>query len=162
MTLAAWVFQVFLDDAAIGTHRFVLSERGVERELVSEARFDVKFLFFDAYRYRHDATERWRGDCLASIEASTDDDRQKLAVSRKSLAGCVMSFAYWNPAILKRSELLNAQTGQLEKVVVTDLGAGHYRITGSKHPIDLWYAPNGQWIALESDLGGRRLRYRLQ
>lgn len=161
MTLAAWVFQVFLDDAAIGTHRFVLTERGAERELASEARFNVKFLFFDAYRYRHDATERWRGDCLASLEASTDDDGQKLAVSKK-FEGCVMSFAYWNPAILKRSELLNAQTGKLENIAVADLGGGHYRISGPKHPIDLWYAPDGQWVALESDLGGRRLRYRLQ
>ena len=69
-----WDFQVFLDDKPIGYHRYTLREAGAERELTSEARFDVKLLFITAYRYAHDASESWRGNCLARLNARTDDN----------------------------------------------------------------------------------------
>ena len=46
------------------------------RELTSEARFRVRVLFIDAYRYEHRARESWRGDCLERLDARTDDERQ--------------------------------------------------------------------------------------
>lgn len=86
-----------------------------------------------------------------------------------------MSFAYWNPQMLRQTLLLNAQTGALEPARIVDLGnetiavrgapvaAKRYRITGPKNPIDLWYSPSDEWLALESTLaGGRRLRYALK
>ena len=170
-----WDFRVYLDDSAIGSHRFTLGKRGEESELLSEVRFDVKVLFFTAYRYAHRAAERWRGDCLVSLDARTDDNGRQLAVSRPALEGCVMSFAYWNPQMLRMPRLLNAQTGELETVSITALGddniavrgatvaAKRYRITGPKNPIELWYSASGEWLALDSTVeGGRRLRYRLE
>lgn len=184
-----WSFRVYLDDAPIGHHRFTLRETASMRELTSEARFNVKILGFNAYRYSHNATERWRGDCLNGLTARTDDngepsdvnatragDRLTVSGTRppEPLTGCVMTFAYWNPAILRESRLLNAQTGEYEVVRVALLGdekitvkgapvmATRYRITGSKHPIDLWYSQDFEWLQLESTVsGGRRLRYRL-
>lgn len=119
----------------------------------------------------------------------TDDNGERLAVDTEragerlvvttakgtgNLDGCVMSFAYWNPEILRQSRLLNSQTGEYEAVKITALGdasimvrgtptaATHYRITGPKNPIDLWYSAAQEWLALESTVaGGRRLRYRL-
>ena len=185
-----WDFQAFLDDARIGYHRFTLTDQGGVRELKSETRFEVKILFITAYRYTHNAVERWRGDCLDSLQASTDDNGEKLMVdavtagdrltvntgkSRADFAGCVMSFAYWNPQMLRQTLLLNAQTGALEPARIVDMGnetiavrgapvaAKRYRITGPKNPIDLWYSPSDEWLALESTLaGGRRLRYALK
>lgn len=94
---------------------------------------------------------------------------------QRSVAGCVMSFAYWNPEILQQTRLLNAQTGKLEPITITALGADniisrgrsvdarHYRISGPKHPIDLWYGADQRWLALQSTLdNGRILRYRLK
>ena len=184
-----WNFRAYLDDAPIGYHRFSLLEQGASRELKSESRFTVKVLMITAYRYSHDATERWRGDCLESLTARTDDngerpsvdaatDGERLAVvsarGRESLNGCVMSFAYWNPHMLRQTRLLNAQTGEYEAIRISALGdedivvrgasirAKRYRITGSKNPIDLWYSHDDQWLALESTVaGGRRLQYRL-
>lgn len=184
-----WDFQAFLDDARIGYHRFTLTDQGELRELKSETRFEVKVLFITAYRYTHNAVERWRGDCLDSLRARTDDNGEKLMVdaviegdrltvntgkSRVDFAGCVMSFAYWNPQMLRQTRLLNAQTGAVEAATVAVVGnetitvrgapvaARRYRLTGTKNPIDLWYSANDEWLALESTLaGGRRLRYAL-
>jgi hypothetical protein len=173
-----WDFQVFLDDLPIGHHHFTLKDGATERELKSEARFDVKLLFITAYRYTHDATERWRGNCLAQINARTDDNGAKSEVGAEpafGADGCVMSFAYWNPEMLQQTRLLNAQTGKLETVNITAMGeekitvrgaptpAKRYRITGPKHPIDLWYGADRSWLALQSTLeSGRRLRYQLK
>ena len=185
-----WEFQVFLDDTAIGHHHFVVNDKGSERELTTDARFDVKLLFISAYRYVHDASERWRGNCLASLNARTDDNGKKSAVQadqqgervsvssprgREALDGCVMSFAYWTPEILRQTRLLNSQTGQYEAVTIAAMGeeritvrgapvqAKRYRITGPKNPIDLWYGADNGWLALQSTLdGGRRLHYLLK
>ena len=66
-----WDFRVTLDDREIGRHRFTLAAReSGERELRSEARFDVRVLFVDAYRYRHEAAER-TGEVLSERDVLT-------------------------------------------------------------------------------------------
>ena len=185
-----WNFQVFLDDKPIGHHHYTLRDTGTERELKTEARFDVKLLFISAYKYVHDASERWRGNCLLRLNARTDDNGEQSEVSvdqqgervtistargRESVGGCVMTFAYWNAEMLRQSRLLNTQTGKLETVNIASLGeqkitargasvtAQHYRISGGKHTIDVWYGADRAWLALQSTLdGGRKLRYQLQ
>jgi len=170
----AWNFRVFLDEREIGHHHFTLSAAGDARELRSEARFAVRILGLTVYRYTHDATERWQGDCLQALDASTDDDGQQERVDWRGARGdCALSFAYWNPKILQGGRLLNAQTGRFEPVTVTPQGeetidvrgrptlSRRYRLDGKNLAIDLWYAGT-QWVALESAAkGGRRLHYRL-
>lgn len=184
----AWKFEVLLDDKPIGHHDFALKEDGPQRELRSDARFDVKLLFISAYRYRHHASETWNGNCLAKLSASTDDngalssveassDDRRLLVrndtGNNAHEGCVMSFAYWNPAILRQPRLLNPQTGLLETVNVRQLPdthvvvgqravpARHYKISGPANPIELWYAADGDWLQLASTVkGGMKLIYR--
>jgi hypothetical protein len=188
-SMQSWNFRVYLDDKPIGFHRFDLRTEGEHRELHSAARFDVKVLFINAYKYVHDDNESWGGDCLQSMKASTDDNGKQLTMSamsqgnqfnvianarRYALPGCVMSFAYWNPLMLQQTHLLNAQTGEYDAVTIKLVGevalqvrgvkqaARQYRLTGSKLSIDLWYSPSGEWLALESTTeSGRRLRYLL-
>ena len=193
-----WNFQVFLDDKPIGHHHYTLRENGPERELKTEARLNVKFLFINAYRYVHDASERWRGNCLARLTAHTDDngdlsevgaeqqgERVALTLSaphgRETVDGCLMTYAYWNADILRQKRLLNTQTGKVEAVTIEALGedkiivrdtplvAQHFRISGGKHSIELWYGADGTnstnhaWLALQSTLdNGRKLRYQLK
>ena len=184
----SWNFRVMLDDRDIGQHRFTLDGPDDRRELRSEARFDVRLLFINAYRYRHEAVEHWDGNCLHSLDSHTETNGKRLAVSamtegnrlvvahatsRSEHEGCVMSFAYWNPQILNASQLLNSQTGELQPVTVTPQGAAtllvrgvpraaqRYRISGPGLQIDIWYA-DADWVALEALTdGGRRLRYEL-
>lgn len=188
-TERVWQFQVLLDERQIGEHRFTLRERGDERVLHSDARFDVKLLGLTLYRYRHEATERWRGDCLDAVQARTDDngtattvearrDGERLRVDapagERVLDGCVMSFAYWHPAMRRQTQLLNVQTGELEPVRVRRAGeapwaaatgpvtAERWVIEGLPRPLSLWVSTQGEWLGLESVVaGGKRLRYRL-
>jgi Family of unknown function (DUF6134) len=184
----AWNFRVLLDGREIGRHQYTLRGTGEERELRSEARFDVRVLYVSVYHYLHEAVERWNGNCLQSLISRTETNGERHSVSvaargnrlvverpegRDELAGCVMSFAYWNPQILKEPRLLNAQTGELLPVRIAPqndetievrgqpLTAQRYRISAPSLQIDLWYA-SGRWVALEAPAkGGRRLRYEL-
>jgi len=170
-TTREWRFNVSLDGRPIGEHRFALRDIGNSRELTSEARFRVRVLFFDAYRYDHRALETWRGDCLQQLDASTEVNGKRTVVAVKPVDECVQTFAYWNPSILEARRLLNPQTGEYEPVKVSELGADviagqpaeRFRlISGGKTPleIDLWYSPARDWLALESRTPeGRTLRY---
>jgi len=184
----SWNFRVLLDDRPIGQHQFRLVTNGETRELTSEAKFDVKVLFISAYRYQHEARERWMGDCLDTLTARTEINGERKNVQantdgprmtvqrpegRDTHSGCVMTFAYWNPRILEATRLLNSQTGELLPVTVTREGeeslaiqgrpqrAERHRIRAPQMQIDVWYA-DGRWVALEAPAaGGRRLRYEL-
>jgi len=186
-----WNFKVYLDDKPVGYHRFTLTETAAGRELRSEARFEVKLLLFTAYSYRHQAIESWRGDCLTGLEASTDDNgeatevkgaleagRFRLTTNRTQidLPACVMTFAYWNPDMIARKQLLNPQTGEYTAVTISPQGeekiavkgversARRYRLDAGKVQIDLWYGTEDRrWLALDSKLdNGRKLRYRIE
>jgi hypothetical protein len=186
-----WDFRVLLDDSPIGEHRFALATTGNERKLVSEARFAVKLLGVTVYRYQHTATEMWHGDCLRRLSSKTDDDGTPEKVSaepvgdnalavvtpkgRQSVDGCVMSFAYWNPAIRTQDKLLNAQSGKIEPVQISKAGSGmvdvrgrqvaatRWRIATDAQPIDVWYSQQGDWLGLDSTVSGnRKLSYRLK
>jgi Family of unknown function (DUF6134) len=187
---AEWRFRVFLDDAEIGYHHFRLLGQGPEQQLESEARYNVKFLYVTVYRYAHDSRERWQGKCLKQVEANTQDNGKMLAVrgtqdgerfvvtgtgGQANLPACVMTFAYWNPNLLGQSRLLNVQTGEYMDVKVRVLGeetltvrgtaqrALRYALETRDFRIDLWYSPNKEWLALESNTeGGRKLRYQIQ
>jgi hypothetical protein len=184
-----WHFRVLLDDEVVGWHRYEVRAVDDHTEVESRAQFDVRILFVNAYRYRHEARERWRGVCLEDLESRTVTNGtveevdavatgEALVVARRSgetrLPGCVMSFAYWDPRILQADRLLNPQTGEWLPVRVEARGteqlnvdgqtvaATRHRISAPELQIDVWYA-DGRWVGLEAETrGGRLLRYELQ
>ena len=184
-----WKFQVSLDNSVIGTHEFRLEEEQGAQRLTSEAAFDVRFLFFTAFRYRHENTERWSGGCLQGIQARTVSNGKTQQVSgtreqesfivktdqqQQVLPECVMSFAYWNPRFLQQTRLLNPQTGEYLDVEIEELAtdtlevrgvarqASHYRLTAKGVDVELWYSLDNEWLALQSIAGGDRvIRYEL-
>jgi len=184
-----WRFRVYLDDAEIGYHNFRLSEEGDRRRVTTEAEFRVRFLFVPVYRYEHVNREVWQGECLEEISSRTDANGTHYTVQgtrtgdgfsvevpggHTDVAGCVKTFAYWNPGILDEPALLNSQTGELLPVEVEDDGmetltvggaeieAQRYRLRAKDLELELWYASDQRWVALESTVqGGRKLRYEL-
>lgn len=185
-----WQFRVLLDGDEIGYHSFELSDEGGLSRLRSEASFTVRFLFFDAYKYRHENEELWRDGCLQAIDARTrvngkslevrgerGDDGFVLATDEEQsvIGDCVMSFAYWMPEFLDQERLLNSQTGEYvpvniepvteEQLVVRGetVPAVRYSLDAGKLDMQLWYTPEREWLALESTTkGGRQLRYELR
>jgi hypothetical protein len=197
---AEWDFVALLGGERIGAHRYVVTPSGEHSFTVaSEARFDVKILGIPVYRYRHRAVEHWDGDCLQAIDSRTDDDGrleqvrgrldgQRFVLDARSdggtaapaagagvdVAGCVMSFAYWNPALAARDRLLDPATGKLVPVTFATLPSltidvrglptpvRGVRISGLAQPIDVWYADD-RWVGLDTTVeGGHRLSYRLR
>ncbi|MEM9385502.1 MAG: DUF6134 family protein [Pseudomonadota bacterium] len=185
-----WNFQVYLNDNPIGFHNFRLNPQENGYKLETEAQFKVKFLFVTAYRYRHENVETWRDGCLERIEARTNDNGDQFRVIGQrdvggfdlaatagpdSLdAGCVRTFAYWDLAALQDTQLLNSQTGAYQPVEVALVGresidvagqpvvADRYSLNAEGLDLDLWYTPEGEWLALTSTVEkGRQLRYEL-
>ena len=188
----AWRFSVLLDDEPIGSHDFTLTAaaQGL-RSLRSEADFRVRILGVPVYRYRHLAQEQWRGDCLQALDANTEDGGERSRVLLRTdekggvqlqapqgdvrLSGCIMSFAYWNPALRKQAALLNAQTGLMEQVRWERMeiapipvngkpvAAIRWRLYGTGQPLDVWWTDDGRWLGLDATVrGGRHLSYRLR
>ncbi len=188
-TTRNWNFSVLLDGSPIGYHNFEVTDLDGLKEVRSEARFDVKFLFFNAFRYRHENTERWTEDCLAEIDARTNSNGKRFEISGEGndtgfmlestdasveLPSCVMTFAYWNPNFLTQQKLLNPQSGEYLEVHVEELPPEPFAVRGQEVParvfkvkaekleLKLWYSNNDEWLGLESlAKGGRILRYEL-
>ncbi len=184
-----WDFTVSLDGSRIGSHRFELSDSGDKHRLVSEASFDVRVLFFNAYKYRHSNTEVWNGDCLKEFSARTEVNTKRLNVSGEqsdegfivddgestmAIDDCVMTFAYWNSDFLNQDKLLNPQSGEYLDVEVEEMPeeeitvrgesrqAKVFRVSARGMSLRVWYSNNDEWLALESTAkGGRIIRYEL-
>lgn len=185
-----WVFDVRLDGKLVGMHRFTVNDMQAAREVTSSAGFDIRVLGIVVYRYVHSAQERWEGDCLSRLQSRTDDNGDRIEVHARAsegmldvrrdgllerAAGCVMTFAYWNPAMRMQSRLLNPQTGRLEPVQIIpagdgsvgvrgrDVAARRWRIHAPAQQIDVWYARDDDaWIGLDATLAnGRNLSYRI-
>lgn len=189
-----WQFNVLYDGKSVGSHSFEVTRDTDTIEVQSKASFDIKFLFITAYKYRHQAQETWRDGCLQSLNSSTDANgdifevkadqnastfdivvKENETLMNYSVADCAGAFAYWDPALLQRSTLINVQTGIPEAVTVTDLGvqsvtipglpavARHLNISGKDILIDVYYAEdNDRWVGLRSDTeGGGELVYTL-
>jgi hypothetical protein len=185
-----YAFKAFLDDKPIGEHRFAVATEGGHRKVTSAADFAVKFIGITAYHYHHHADEQWAGDCLSGLDSRTDDDGKPASVrlvktgdaneitthaGKKTEPGCLMTYAYWNPAMRDQKRLLNPQTGQVDSVKVEKVGGGNipvagkdvaatdWRISGGESPIDVWISGQGDWVGLDSLVsnGRHKLTYRL-
>ena len=127
-----WRFKVFLDNRELGQHRFDVRETPDGSDVAISADFEFKLMFITAFRYEHETSESWRGNCLESVRSETVQNRKRFALEAdrrdeslavraqvgedardSALPPCVMSFAYWNPDMLAQDALLNVQTGEL-------------------------------------------------
>ena len=185
-----YAFKAFLDGKPIGAHTFTVKTDGGERQVTSEADFAVRIIGITAYHYHHHAQEQWAGGCLVGLSSSTDDDGKPASVrlekhgdtneiitqgGKASEPGCLMTYAYWNPALREQKRLLNPQTGKVDAVTVERVASGHvtvggqevaatdWRVTGGESPVDVWISGQGDWVGLDSMVsnGKRKLAYRL-
>lgn len=180
-------FRVFLDNNEIGTHKVSVIPQSDYKKVKVSADFDVKFLFFSVFNYQHETEELWKDSCLVDIDSKTNNNGENLFIKKvendgsfkiithdgkQEIDGCVRSFAYWDPSLLKTQKLLNTQTGEYESVELVNKGrdtiefeernidAYKYRLHVGPKWIDLWYNDDMQWLALKSELeNGYTLSY---
>ena len=185
-----WHFDVSLDGISIGTYDVAVQERGNARSARGDMRFRVSILGFEAGSYEQHEEETWQADCLTRIDSKTVEKGKTTTVAGRldggsfvidgaagsqRLPACVMTFAYWNPRVLKQTKLVNVQTGAWTPIEVSALGkeayevrgakidADHHRIDTARNKIEVWYSPEGEWVGLRStSQQGHVLAYRLK
>lgn len=167
-------FDIRRSGRVIGRHE-VKVVRGAEETRASiEAEFAVKIGPLTVYRYRHTATEVWRGGRFASLSAVTVETGGKREVTAhpegggvrvavngrdQVLPGAACPLTHWNMAALQHP-LFNAQTGAAmmesvtrqegRSVVLADgrtVPAAEVTLTGSTGLTD-WYDADGEWAGL--------------
>ncbi|MEM7277294.1 MAG: DUF6134 family protein [Pseudomonadota bacterium] len=185
--LEQWEFDVYLNDSKVGQHYYEIAEDNGAALIKTHAKFKVKLLFITAFKYAHENTERWQGDCLTQIQSKTNSNGKRLTVAGSAsetaftlqtadgageLPGCVRSFAYWDLDLLQAEQLLNPQSGEYvdvdlsyKGVEMIDVGgepvqAERYQLIAGDQDISLWYDEGGRWLGLEAQLKKSRvLRY---
>jgi hypothetical protein len=159
----------------VGAHRITVAGDAQARRVESRARFDVRWLGMTVFRYRHEADERWQGECLRELRADTDSDGERQTVAERFDGECLMGFSYWNPRLVEQQQLIDPQTGQAVPARFERLpdarierqgqpvSARGWQLRAAGQRIDIWYAADsGRWIGLDAEVrGGRRLSYRL-
>lgn len=166
-------FDVERDGDVVGQHvvTFTRTAQGVKVD--ARADINVSVLFIPAYRFKFQSHELWRDGALLSMDASTNDDGDYVAVKAqrddgglhvKSTVGeyaapTLLPMSHWNAALLKGGVILNTMTGELIDIKVQDVGfdtvttrngslrARHYIYSGDLTG-DIWYDSEGRWVRL--------------
>ncbi len=181
-------FAAFRNGRRIGeqTMTFAPSASGLDVHTLAE--FTVKLGPVTLYRYRHEATERWRDGAFASLESRTLANGKAMKVSATRTSGGVMiepasgpatkapaaalPFSHWNRAIAK-APLFNPQDGKLVRETVKLAGSGQVQLAdgrsitaerivfGGEAQIEDWYDSDGIWTGLRGKLkDGSLMEYR--
>ena len=167
-------FAVFRNGTRVGEHVVTIAGDDAQTTASTEVVMTVKVGPVPVYKYRHRATEKWRGTQFVSIETFTDANGKKQHVLAESGAGAVTidgpagkiraaanaaPLSHWNTTAFSRP-LFNQQEGKVLKVTATKVAANHWSVRGEAE-IDDWYDANGQWQALKGKLeDGSTMEYR--
>ena len=184
---AALSFEVLRNGRKIGEQAMTFEDRD---GLSVETRIDmaVKLGPVSLFRYRHEASERWRGARFISLDTRTDNNGKVLRASARRAGGAVriepasgaafetseatIPFTHWNRQIAN-CPLFNPQDGKLLKQRAAFAGVGEVALADGrrrqaeglvfKGEIDIedWYDEDAVWIALTSRLkDGSTIDYR--
>ena len=182
-TVKSWNFKVLINDREVGTHQFRVTSEGDSLSVNSTMSMDFTVMMIKKVRYQHQANESWQGSCLTSVSSQTNRqgkdvslkvnavetgllvEKDRIAEGAEVLAGCVRSFAYWDPQLLQGERLLNVETGEHMPVAISSRvsvedNITHVIIAAPKGDIHLQYDASGDWLSLQTKLQmGAVLKY---
>ena len=152
------LFQVYRNQSNIGTHELLINRKGSFTEVNIKIKFDVSFLGFKIYKYRHNNTEKWIGNELILLDSSTDQNGKLMTCTLKktgdkldisgtdntvSLDNLILPSSYWNSVLVKENkqlEILNTQDCSFinlniefvgkDKIYDGNLSAFRYKLKG--------------------------------
>ena len=158
-------FAITRNGVQIGTHVIEVNRSGQETSVAIATNLTVKVLFVTAYRLHLTASERWLNGRLVALNSTSDNNGTRHFVSAVAKGSSlevtvdgkatlidpnIMPASFWNPELLGRPIMLDAQDGQIMPVSVRDGGeedltvnarivkAHHYTIN-SRYSQDVWY-----------------------
>ncbi len=168
-------FRLIRHGSAIGTHTLDFSVQ--DDTLTVRIAVDVLYMFgpIPLVRYTHRNIEVWRGGTLASLDAQTNKNGNRLHMSaHRTPAGLhvegsntdpyiapgdALPTTYWNARMLQ-APMIGTQDGMLVHPRVTEnqiepvrLASGAeaaarcYSLTGDLN-LDLWYTPDASWMSM--------------
>lgn len=158
-------FAITRNGVQIGMHVIEVNRSGQETSVAIVTNLTVKVLFVTAYHLQLTASERWVNGRLVALNSTSDNNgtRHFVSVAAKGsslevtvdgratlIDPNIMPASFWNPELLGRPIMLDAQDGQIMPVSVRDGGeedltinariikAHHYTIN-SRYSQDVWY-----------------------
>lgn len=184
---ARLAFEALRNGRKIGEQHMVF-DTGDGLTVRTEVELSVKLGPIALYRYRHEATERWRADHFVSLDTRTLDNGRRLTVSARREGQTVMiapsagvamkaspdtlPFTHWNRAIAT-APLFNPQDGKLLRLTVAAAVKGAVLLADESSrlaegvafrgdaDIEDWYGGDGVWTGLTGKLkDGSTLEYR--
>jgi hypothetical protein len=158
-------FAIMRNGEQIGTQTIDINRSGPETTVKMSTDLEVKVLFVTAYRLQQTSVEKWVEGRLVSLKSSTNKNGTRRDVSvTETPAGLqvsvdgkpaqttrdIMPASLWNAEVLRRSQLLDTQEGEIVPLSVTDNGfeqvtvksrpvkARHYTLK-SRMDREVWY-----------------------
>ncbi len=170
-------FEIWRQGHKIGAHTVGFQGDGQDFTVAIDAELLVKIGPVPVFRYRHRASEVWRGGRFAQFESRTTTNGSEAHVSAlrgadgvtvNTSRGQVLHapagarpLTHWNAAVLD-GPVINPQNGQLPRERVTrtpgdtvqfadgrKVSATRYAVTGDADLTD-WYDAEGVWTALKA------------
>lgn len=152
------LFQVYRNQSKIGTHELLIDTKDSITEVNIKINFDVSFLGFKIYEYRHKNREKWIGNELILLDSSTDQNGKLMTCTLKKkgdkldisgtdntvlLDNLILPSSYWNSVLVKENkqlEILNTQDCSFinlniefvgkDKIYDGNLSAFRYKLKG--------------------------------
>lgn len=152
------LFQVYRNQNLIGTHELLIKKKNSSTEVNIKIKFDVSFLGFKIYEYRHSNTEKWIENELIFLESSTNQNGKLMSCTLKKKGGKldisgtdnivtldnnILPSSYWNSVLVKKNKQLkilnthdcsfinlNVKFLGNEKIYNDKLFASHYKLRG--------------------------------
>jgi hypothetical protein len=165
-------YEIMRNGQKIGTHEVKITRAGPETSVNIVTDIAVQVLFITAYRFQHTASERWMNGRLVALDSTTDNNgtQHKVSVTQgpgglelkadgktSKLDRDIMPGSLWNPAILRRSTMLDSQAGDILPLSVVDGGMdqvtvdaqplkAHRYTMKSRFSQDVWYDEQGRLV----------------
>jgi hypothetical protein len=181
------VFEVWRGKRVIGRHSLTFSGGDKDFAVSIVADMAVNLGPVAIFRYRHRATETWRGGRFAELNSQTSTNGKQEQVtavrvpegvvvrtlaSQRTLSPAALPLTHWNEHALV-GPLFNPQTGSPMRESVTrqpgqvlplanarSVVATRYALLGDANIVD-WYDADGVWTALRGKVGdGSYIDYR--
>lgn len=180
-------FDVLRNGKPLGTAVYTFAQDGEDWVVTSDVDLKVKVGFVTAFRYRFDATERWRDGRLVSLESQVLKDGDDLIVSIAQDAadetlsvsgrdytgtapGDMLPTSWWHAGVVGQTTMIHTENGALMDFTTTPLGeetvathtgdvvADCYELAASL-TLKACYDADDRWVKMELTARGSDIEY---